>query len=54
MKKSRIVATVLYLLSIIGYVTFLITFENIFLLLGGLLLVAASITMLITNKKTDK
>ena len=52
--KSKILAKILYLLSIISYVTFLMTQENIFLLLGGLLLVAASIVTLIINKKANK
>ena len=49
--KRNIPATILYLLSIIGFVTFLVTQESIYMLCGGLLLVAASIVTLIANKK---
>lgn len=48
---KRIIPITLYLLSIIAYVTYLITLENIYMLFGGLLLLTASITMLIINKK---
>ena len=52
--KVKSIAKIIYLLSIICYITFLVTKNSMFMFFGGILLATASIVVIITNKNTNK
>ena len=51
MKKSEIIIKILYTLSALGYITYLVTQKSAYMFCGGLLMITASLLLLIYNKK---
>ena len=51
--KKEIIIKVFYALSALGYITYLFTEKSAFMFCGGIFLIAASLMLIINNKKRN-